>query len=350
MHTRTQVATVVFAFLVLAACAQAEAPADSGVGVGTLSRDVAVQEDGDPAVIPEPVAQAIRRGQEALRARCNNPNRIYYFQQTGGVALGTLALMVDGSVPGRGPYGREVAIGVDFLLKSAQPTGLIYVDGGGTPQMYNHGLSTLCLAEVWGMTGQPEILPVLKRAVDLIVRCQGVRGSWRYEPKPVDGDISVTVMQVVALRAAQNSGILVPEQTVRDAIRFVKSLSCEKELGFGYFSPGSPLPARSAAGVISLQLCGEYEAVETKRGLLYLQQQAKKFDGDVQHYFYAQYYAMQAMYQARDSKQWNAWYTAQCKNIMARQPPSGDMGSTVDTAFAILAMGLPYRFLPIYQR
>jgi hypothetical protein len=337
--------------LALSSRAPAQAPVDSGAGVGTLSRDVAMQEDGDPAVIPEPVVQAIRRGQEALRARCNNPNKLYFFHQTGSVALGTLALMVDGSVPGRGPYGREVAMGVDFLLKSAQPTGLIYVNGGGTPQMYNHALATLCLAEVWGMTSQPEILPVLKRAVDLIVRCQGVRGSWRYEPKPVDGDISVTVMQVVALRAAQNSGILVPEQTIRDAIRFVKSVSCgEKELGFGYYNAGTPLLPRSAAGVISLQLCGEYEAVETRRGLQYLQQQAKKFDGDVPNYFYAQYYAMQAMYQARDSKQWNAWYTAQCKNILARQAPNGEIGGGIDTSFAILALGLPYRFLPIYQR
>ena len=350
MSTRTQLAAVLALLLALCARAPAQTPADSGVGVGTLSRDVAVQEDGDPAVIPEPVVQAIRRGQEALRARCNNPNRLYYYQQTGGVALGTLALMVDGSVPGRGPYGREVAMGVDFLLKNAQQTGLIYVTGGGTAPMYNHALSTLCLAEVWGMTSQPEILPVLKRAVDLIVRCQSVSGGWRYEPKPADADISVTVMQVVALRAAQNSGILVPEQTVRDAIRFVKSCSNEKELGFGYSNAGTPLPARSAAGVISLQLCGEYEAVETKRGLRYLQQQAKKFDGDVQHYFYAQYYAMQAMYQARDSKQWNAWYAAQCKNILARQVPSGEFGGQVDTSFAILALGLPYRFLPIYQR
>ncbi len=317
-------------------------------GSGSLSRDVAVQEDGDPAVIPEPVVQSIRRGQEFLRNECAGR---YYFRQTGQVGLGTLALMVDGSVPGRGPNGKEVALGVDFLLKKAQSTGLIYDDiERGTAPMYNHALATLCLAEVWGMTGQPEILPVLKRAVDLIVRCQNGKGGWRYSPTPEDADISVTVMQVVALRAAQNAGILVPGRTIQDAVRYVKGNACN-EGGFGYSGPSAPLVPRSAAGVLSLQMCGEYEAKEARQGILYLQKHSGDFEQGMKHYYYAQYYAMQCMYQARESKLWNQWYAAQCKGLMARQKPTGSWDqSVVDTSFAILAMGLPYRYLPIYQR
>jgi hypothetical protein len=216
--------------------------------------------------------------------------------------------------------------------------------------MYNHGLSTLCLAEVWGMTRQPDILPVLKKAVDLIARCQNAEGGWRYQPTPKDADTSVTVMQIVALRAAQNSGIFIPEKTIKDAIGFVKGNSCGKDKGFGYQSAHGPALPRSAAGVISLQLCGEYEAKETKRGLEYLWENSKKFDQGLQHYYYAQYYAMQCMYQARDSQKWNAWYAAQCKNLLSRQKKEGYWETVYDTAAAILALGLPYRYLPIYQR
>lgn len=323
-----------------------------GTGVGTLARDVSVQEDGDPAVIPEPVVQSVRKGQEALRKLQYPDGSFYggYGKCTGPVSLATLAFMVDGSVPGRGPYGKEAALGVSYLLKNAKPTGLIHAEGSGTPPMYNHGLSTLCLAEVWGMTRQPDILPVLKKSVDLIVRCQNAQGGWRYSPAPRDADISVTVMQVVALRAAQNSGIFVPQKTIKDAISYVKGNACEKEKGFGYSSPTSPGVARSAAGVLSLQLCGEYEARETRRGLEYLMENADKFEKNTEHYYYAQYYAMQSMYQARDSKKWNAWYAAQCRNLMSRQEKGGAWASVYDTAAAILSMGLPYRYLPIYQR
>jgi hypothetical protein len=156
-------------------------------------------------------------------------------------------------------------------------------------------------------------------------------------------------MQIVALRASQNAGIFIPEKTIKDAIAYVKGNACQKEKGFGYSSPREPLVPRSAAGVISLQLCGEYNAVETRRGLEYIQENQEGLNKG-HHFYYAQYYAMQCMYQARDSKKWNAWYAAQCKNIMSRQKSGGSWGTTYDTGAAILALGLPYRFLPIYQR
>ena len=337
--------------LLLAVNAFAQDKPAASTGVGTLARDVSMKEDGDPAVIPEAVVQSIRRGQEYLKKAQNANGSFYGAGDTGPVSLAILALMVDGSVPGRGPYGREVARGVEYLLKNAQPTGLIHVKSGGTPAMYNHGLSTLCLAEIWGMTRQPDILPVLKRAVDLIVRCQNSKGGWRYSPSPSDADTSVTVMQVVALRAAQNAGVFVPEKTIKDAVSYIKGNHCGKDKGFGYSQRGGPAPARSAAGVLSLQMCGQYDAKETRLGLEYLEEYAAKMD-KVEHYYYTQYYAMQCMYQARDSKKWNVWYETQCRSMMSKQrKDSGAIGASAwETGMAILAMGLPYRYLPIYQR
>ena len=74
--------------------------------------------------------------------------------------------------------------------------------------MYDHGFATLFLAEVYGMTRTPKLRNSLERAVRLIINAQNKEGGWRYEPDSKDADLSVTVCQVMALRAARNAAWL----------------------------------------------------------------------------------------------------------------------------------------------
>ena len=74
------------------------------------------------------------------------------------------------------------------------------------------------LKKRYNLTGDEEIKPVLKRAVDLIIGCQSKQGGWRYNPDPSGADISVTIMQVMALRAAKTAGMHVPDTTLKKAI------------------------------------------------------------------------------------------------------------------------------------
>ncbi|MFC1671719.1 prenyltransferase [Planctomycetota bacterium] len=318
---------------------------------GEADRNISVDVDADPPVIPAEVRSSIARAQKYLKSIQEEDGRMG--GGTGPTALATLALMVDGSVPGYGPYGKETAKGVKFILAQAKPSGLIARPGhdkGGV--MYHHGLSTLCLAEIWGMTGNPEVRPVLKRAVELIIRCQNSEGGWRYNPAPVEADLSATVMQIVALRASQNAGIAVPTKTMENAVAYVKRLHHKKSGGgFGYRGRDTSAPPRSAAGVISLQLCGEYESTQAKEGLEYLWKLSSDFKKVGRFEFYFHYYAMQSMYQSRDSKKWREWYPKACKRMMSTQDKHGRIGQAVyQTAMATLAMGLPYRYLPVYQR
>jgi hypothetical protein len=158
-------------------------------------------------------------------------------------------------------------------------------------------------------------------------------------------------MQIVALRASQNAGIAVPKKTIENAVAYVKRLHHEKSGGgFGYRRGGKSGPPRSAAGVISLQLCGEYECEEAKKGLEYLWKLSSDFKKVGKFEFYFHYYAMQSMYQSRDSEKWRKWYPKACARLMSMQGKRGNIGKVYQTAMAILAMGLPYRYLPIYQR
>ena len=92
----------------------------------------------------------------------------------------------------------------------------------------------------------------LEAAVKLIIATQNEDGGWRYKPEPVEADISVTICQIMALRAARNAGIVVPNETVDRCIDYVKR-SQNPDGGFMYMVQGGPSAfPRSAAGVVAL--------------------------------------------------------------------------------------------------
>ena len=185
-----------------------------------------------------------------------------------------LAFMACGHLPEEGDYARQVAAGMDFLLDSLQPDGTYRgVDGG--KYMYNHGIATIAPSEIYGQTRSPAMRTKLDRAIQLIVRTQSDRGEhrggWRYRPQPGDADISVTVLQVVALRSAKNGGIAVPQATIDDAIDYVKRCRAGAGGGFSYQAGhGPPGFARTAAAIYSLQVCGLYDDPLVKAGSEYL--------------------------------------------------------------------------------
>ena len=276
-------------------------------------------------------------------------------KNTGVASFAVLGFMSTGVVPGRGPQGKVVARGIDYVLSNAQLNGLISnpQDTANGP-MYEHAMSTLLLAEAWGMYHRPGILDALQRAVDLILSSQNDQGGWRYEPRPADADISVTVMQLVALRAAKDAGIRVPQRSFEAAISYVKS--CAMPSGGFLYQPGvgSVGYARTAAGVCSLLACGDFQSAEVLAGLAYLQEhKLQPIRGNDPHLHYGMYYAAQAMYQAADPRHWQNWYPAVRDQLIAMRESDGhwdgEAGPVFGTAFSILGLSVPYRYLPIYQ-
>src|SRR5262249_59101853 len=111
------------------------------------------------------------------------------------------------------------------------------------------GMATAPPAELGAQPGDDHPRPILKKATDLIINTQNPQGGWRYEPQPSGADISVTIMQVMALRAAKNAGLHVPDVTLEKAIKYIKMCYSPSDGGFSYM-PGSRGPgfARTAAG------------------------------------------------------------------------------------------------------
>ncbi|MBX9789861.1 MAG: terpene cyclase/mutase family protein [Pirellulales bacterium] len=271
-------------------------------------------------------------------------------------ALAGMAFLSSGSTPSRGPYGSEVEKCVDFLLAHTDSTGFINLEGAATHgPMYGHGFATLFLAETYGMTRRGEIRDKLADAVKLIVGTQNQEGGWRYQPRRHDADISVTICQVMALRAARNAGLHVPRETIDHCIDYVKR-SQNPDGGFMYMLTGgdSAFP-RSAAGVVALYSAGIYEGPEVTKGLEYLMHHLPRGDAFSRetHYFYGHYYAVQAMWHA-GGKHWKSWYPAIRDELLSRQHADGSWMDSIcveyGTAMACIVLQMPNNYLPIFQR
>ncbi|MDH3582630.1 MAG: terpene cyclase/mutase family protein, partial [Phycisphaerae bacterium] len=277
-----------------------------------------------------------------------------YGRHVGITALGALAFMSHGDLPRRGRYGAHVDRALRFILAHVQETGLIAADTSHGP-MYGHGFATLFLAEIYGMTHDRRTREALIKAIRLIVGSQNAEGGWRYQPVAKDADLSVTICQVMALRAARNAGIKVPKETIDRAVTYVRRCQ-NRDGGFRYMltSSGSSAFPRSAAGVATLYYAGIYEDSALDNGLKYMMHHLPGSGRTSSHYFYGQYYAVQAMYLA-GKEYWSGWFPAIRKELIARQNSatgewSGQAGRSYGTAMALIILQMPNRYLPIFQK
>ena len=76
--------------------------------------------------------------------------------------------------------------------------------------MYGHGFATLFLAECYGMTLRARHPRKAGQGGQFDRQHQNNEGGWRYHPQRRDADISVTICQIMALRAARNAGLPSP--------------------------------------------------------------------------------------------------------------------------------------------
>ena len=74
----------------------------------------------------------------------------------------------------------------------------------------------------------------------------------------------------MALRSAKNSGLDVPSSAISDAIKYLKRSyksklddqgePIDKKSGFAYQPGGHPEYTTTAAGLLAMQVCGQYES------------------------------------------------------------------------------------------
>ncbi len=315
--------------------------------------------EGTLEMMTKDTDDAIKNGLAWLARTQNSDGSFGTGTYRGNIAvtsLAGLAFMSSGSSPGRGPYGGPIDKALAYVMTNTSPSGFIAVAASSTHgPMYSHGFGTLFLAEAYGMTHRPEIREKLQKAVRLIVDSQNIEGGWRYQPVRRDADLSVTICQINALRAARNAGLFIPKETVAACIGYVKK-SQNHDGGFRYMLQGgaSAFP-RSAAGVVALQSAGEYDTKEVRDGVSYLREYTReiKLGNRYSHYYYGHYYAAQAMW-LRGGDDWAQWYPAIRDELLRRQAATGFWTDSIcneyGTAMALIILQIPNNYLPIFQR
>ena len=347
-----------------------------------------------PIVIPEALRQQIRGSTDrALRwiASRQQSDGSFPTAETGQPAvtsLCVLAFLANGYLPGDGPYGDSLNRAIDYVIAKQQGNGLIcaqkiaaYVATNNSAHTahYNHAISGLMLAEVYGMVDpkrSAKIHEVLEKAIDYALRIQLKpkrhavdKGGWRYAQMwtQSDSDLTVTSWHLIFLRSARNAGFDIPAERIDMAMEFVKRCYDARAETFVYcLMPGERVQTRAmaGAGIVALSMGGLHDTdMARKAGHWLLRQRFDQY-GNISsqgqdRYHYSLLYASMAMFQL-GGDYWNQFFPRAMATLLANQSPEGSwraeaytdsiFGNVYTTALCVLAMNTPNQLLPIFQR
>lgn len=304
------------------------------------------------------------------------------FDKGHDTTMTSLAIMAMASVgiqpadPGAEGQAMQRALG--FVLQDDRQDDKGYFGSKDGSRMYGHGIITLMLTEMLGMSTSAEQDELLhdhcQKAIDLILSAQkekkstDAQGGWRYGPDARDADLSVSVWQLMALRSAKNDGLQVPASAIHDAVNYLKrsysspldrnGLPTDKAGGFCY-EPGRRHATftMTAAGLLAMQVCGEYESPLVAGAADWLLEHPPKWKE--RFCMYGTYYYAQGMYQRGGEHAITARQLVQ-DMLLEKQGTDGswqaengeerNAGNVYATAMAVLSLSVKYHYLPIYQK
>lgn len=294
-------------------------------------------------------------------------------------ALSLMAMASVGIQPGEAtPKGKAMQRALEFVLRDDRVDDQGYFGRKDGSRMYGHGIITLMLTELLGMGTSAEqdqlIHDRCQKAIDVILSSQKekkpthFRGGWRYNPNSRDSDLSVSVWQVMALRSAKNDGLQVPASAIVDAVDYLKrsyaspldrnGFPDKKASGFTY-EPHHTNPSftMTAAGLLSMQVCGEYDSPLVAGAADWLLEHPPKWKDRFASY--GTYYYSQGMYQKGGEHSKVAQQLVQ-EMLLEKQAGNGSWlaengsekghGTVYATSLAVLSLSVKYHYLPIYQK
>ncbi len=303
-----------------------------------------------PPATPEEVRQALIKGLDYLASRQKKDGSWEQYEQ----AYAGLSLMAFlGSECTGKDYSANIKKALEFLKSKFIPRSK-YAEGSrdadyyggtfGTQEMYQHSIATMGLIEALAGLNDESLEPVAREAIGLILRSQNTEhkpatlrgpvkpdspyyGGWRYKPDSTDADISLTGWQILALKAAENAGFVIPDYSFPAAANFVRSLYGKEDGSFRYDSPGERgnSCARAGMGALSLQLSGHPQDPLVPAAIRFMQNHPPRWNmeepGDG-YPFYYWYYGTRVMYLA-GGDDWRIWKDWMCRLLVDHQNLNG---------------------------
>jgi hypothetical protein len=283
--------------------------------------------------------------------------------QVAATAMALIAFAGAGHTHQQGEYQKTVERGLRFLVRLQDREGFFAADAPDRHQMYAQAQATIAISELYGMTGDQGLRPVVQRALDFAEQAQGQEGGWRYVPRD-DSDTSVTGWFVMALMSGRMGGLSTDRRVLDRVHAFLDRVQSDNGSQYAYTSLSSNLPsyAMTAEGL----LCREYlgwtkDDPRLIKGCEILARQPISAELNERSYYYW-YYATQALHHF-GGEPWRKWNAAMRDVLPAMQirdgrekgswPPQNDEhasagGRLYTTCFAIYCLEVYYRHLPLY--
>ncbi|MHB1035296.1 MAG: prenyltransferase/squalene oxidase repeat-containing protein [Pirellulales bacterium] len=280
-----------------------------------------------------------------------------------GMAL--LAFQGAGNTPQAGPFKAEVTRGWRFLLKAQGREGDFFQEGSFNHRFYTHGICTIAVCELYGMTKDSQYLGAAQRAVDYCVKNQDSAGGWRYNPG-ADSDLSVTGWILMGLQSARMAGLKVPQETLDRIGSFLDKVAVEGGSAYLYQPNSHGGLAMTAEGLLCRQYLGwAQNDPRLKKGVEFITQPANLVNFQDERNVYYWYYATQVTHHM-GGEPWKRWNNVMRQALPENQVKQGRQAGSWDpnkpspdqwgmhggrlfvTCLSIYNLEVYYRHLPLY--
>lgn len=305
---------------------------------------------------------------------CTGPGNGAHDVGLTGLAL--LAFLGEGNTLRVGTYRRVVRTGVKFLQEAQNETSGLLGTTSSHDYIYGHAVATLALCEAYGLS---DLYAPLKKpaqnAINYIVQARNPYGVWRYEPKSVDGDTSISGWMVQALLSAKEFNLEVDDSALKTTAVWFNTITNPSTGQAGYTKLGEgssrpvgkvdKFPADKTEALTAVVLLARFlmheDPKDSKTMTLAADTILRKppvwneADGSIDMYYW--YYASYAMYQM-GGKWWTQWSKVMTDAVLKTQKMAGnpkgswdpvdawgeDGGRVYSTAIMVLCLEAYYRY------
>ncbi|MCA8913640.1 MAG: hypothetical protein KDB82_18295 [Planctomycetes bacterium] len=224
-----------------------------------------------------------------------------------------------------------------LYLRKVQDNDGCFGDKQDDQFVYNHAICTMAVAELYGLSGDALLRPMVQRAADFILKAQNPGMGWRYGVQPAFNDTSVSGWMVLTLHTCELAGVhFDSSKCYDDAANWFETVTVDSNgyMKCGYNAPGgNNARLRSAMGeydhnpsmdaiyVMSMLFMGKRDLNDrdirdmakacTEKGFL-PEWTKEKID------YYYWYYASLALYQT-GGPAWDRWQKAMSSTLTEHQ-------------------------------
>lgn len=276
---------------------------------------------------------------------------------TGVTGLALLAFLGAGHTHIEGQYCQNVRQAASFLMQQQSADGNLAGATGTYAAMYCHAISFLALTELYALTGDVQLRPVIDRAHRYTLSAQSPHdGGWRYRPRDPQGDTSQFGWQLLALKSAEISGWTIPPANRSAMEYFLTTVSSGRYGGLAsYRASMAATPAMTAEAMVCRHLLGVARSQEQQdeAASLIMSYLPNRRPAN----FYYWYYASLALFLTHHRlwPTWNQQVTTELLQLQVDNGPhagswntdtvwGGYGGRVYTTSMAVLCLEVYYRF------